>query len=67
MSRRRRRLWIRISDAEFDDLRTIAVEMTTTSRDQPYTVTRIIREAVDEFVADFRERKVFDATGSEDR
>lgn len=46
------RLWLRVASPEFDDLKAIATA-------EGKTVTDVVREAVNEYVGDFRERRVF--------
>lgn len=50
-TRRKRRLWIRLSDQERADLVTVAAE-------NGKTLTEMIREAVTTYVADYREEKI---------
>lgn len=47
-----RHLKVRATEGQLQDLRSVAQELGVTQSD-------IIRDAVNEFVADFRERKVF--------
>lgn len=46
------RLWLRVATSEFDDLKVIAAA-------EGKTVTDVVRDAVNEYVGDFRERRVF--------
>jgi len=46
------RLWLRVASSEHDDLKAIAAA-------EGKTVTDVVRDAVNEYVGDFREQRVF--------
>jgi hypothetical protein len=51
-----RKLWLRFLDSQWEDLQTIKDDL-----DKP-SVADVVRDAIDDYVADYRERRVFRAT-----